>query len=221
MHGYDEYRIRDTARFIENLTDTIAQTRPDEPVPGLDAVEGQDASGTIYCVIRPDGRPVQVGITDGWWSAVGPGGVAHAVLEAYQYAREKVAFARLVLQDHGRGAQRLTPKRPLVNLLEGDEPTQRFYNTPEEEIDAARRRLDRASEALDAALRLAERVNSPNPREVSGPRQLFTVIVRGATIESARVNEHGLGPEHAAQLADDAREALIAARPDYSLHGVR
>jgi hypothetical protein len=39
-------------------------------VPGLDAVDEQDASGTGYCVIRPDGCPIEVGITGNWPQAV-------------------------------------------------------------------------------------------------------------------------------------------------------
>jgi hypothetical protein len=50
---------------------------------------------------------------------------------------------------------------------------------------------------------------------------MFTVVVRGTVVESARVNEYALRRDDATDLADDAREALIAARPDYALPGER
>jgi hypothetical protein len=56
---FDEFRIRDTRRFIENLEDALAQTPLGRTVPGLDAIEGVDASGTVYCTIRLDARGVR------------------------------------------------------------------------------------------------------------------------------------------------------------------
>ena len=217
MTEFDDFRLRDAKRFVENLTDSIARTPMGDPVAGMESIEGLDASGTVYCAVRMDGSPLRVGIMDGWWAAVGPHAIAGAVLQAYRYAQEKAMIGRLVLQDHGRPWQR--PPRGAWPRPGAEAPA--HYATVGDEIAALRRQLDQAAVELQGAARLAERVADQHPREVSGPRRLFTLIIRGTVIESAVVNEFGLRPEHAAELADDAREALIEARPDYTYPGKR
>jgi hypothetical protein len=210
---FDDFRIRDTRRFVENLEDTLAHTPMGQPVPGLDAIEGVDASGTVYSVIRLDGRPVRFAITDGWWDAVGPHAIAGAVLQAYRFAREKATFARMVLRRHGRTWEPPSDGRR--------EDPYESYPTGADDLDTLRRRIDQAAADIADAMRLYDLVNNPEPHEVSGPRGMFTLVVRGTAVESARVNEYGLGPEDATDLADDAREALLAARPSYAHHGER
>ncbi|GIF24456.1 hypothetical protein BJ973_007936 [Actinoplanes tereljensis] len=205
MADFDEFRIRDTRRFIENLEDTLAYTPAGQPVPGLDAIEGADASGTVYCLVRLDGRPARISITDGWWEAVGPEAIAGAVLQAYRFAQQKTVFARMVLRRHGR-----THESP--PNLEPEVPT------GADDLDTMRRRIDQAGADIAAAMRLFEVVNDPSPRVVSGPRGIFTLTVRGTVIESAQVNVFGLRPEDATDLADDAREALLSVRPSYAHH---
>ena len=214
MADFDEFRIRDTRRFIENLEDVLAHTRVGEPVPGLDAIEGADASATVYCAIRLDGYPVQVSITDGWWDAVGPHAIAGAVLQAYRFAREKATFARLVLRRHGRVWEPPSESRD-------EEPYESTYPTGHagaEDLDILRRRIDQAAADMDEAMRRNDLVNSPEAREIRGPRNMFALVVRGTVIESARVNENRLRPESASELALDAQEALLAARPRYAHH---
>jgi hypothetical protein len=98
------YRSADASRFVTNLEDEVRGTRPGAPVRGLAAVEGSDASGTVYCVVDLTGAVLQVGITDGWWDEVGAHGLAPAVLQALQLAREKAGIAKLVLGTETRSS---------------------------------------------------------------------------------------------------------------------
>ena len=45
-------------------------------MPGLDAIEGPDGLGPVFRVVDAAATPLPAGIVDGWWEAVGPGGVA-------------------------------------------------------------------------------------------------------------------------------------------------
>jgi hypothetical protein len=202
---FDEFRIRDTRRFIENLEDTLAYTPAGHPVPGLESIEGADASGTVYCLVRLDGRPVRITIMDGWWDAVGPHGIASAILQAYRFAQEKTVFARMVPRRGGRtisAPAEVAPPRP----------------AGADDLETLRRRIDQAGAEMVDAMRLLDVVTDPAPRTVSGPRNLFSLVVRGTVIESAQVNGYGLRPEDATDLADDAREALLSVRPSYAHH---
>lgn len=203
--------------FIDNLEGILAHLPPGQPVPGLDVIEGADASGTVYCLIRLDGRPVQVAITDGWWDAVGPHAIAGAVLQAYRFARDKATFARMVLRRHGRtweSSSEVRQENPYVSSY----PT---GHAGADDLETLRRRIDRAATDMADAMRLYDLINNPESHVVSGPRDMFSLVVRGAVVESARVNGHGVRPEDAAELAADARDALLAARPGYTHHGER
>lgn len=217
MTDFDDYRIRDTRRFIETLEDTLTHTSPGQPVPGLDAIEGVDASGKVYCVIRLDGHPVRVAITDGWWDVVGLHAIANAVLQAYRFAREKATFARMVLHRHGR-TWKPPPGESEEDAYESSCPA---GHASVDDLETLRRRIDHAAADMAKAMRLHDLVNNPELREVSGPRNMFSLMVRGTVIESARVNASGLRPEDASDLAADAREALLAARPSCARHGER
>ncbi|BFU42333.1 hypothetical protein [Krasilnikovia sp. MM14-A1004] len=217
MTEFDDFRIGDARRFVENIEDVLAHTPPGRTVPGLDAIEGTDASGTVYCTVRLDGRPGQIRITDGWWKAIGARGIAGAVLQAYRFAGDKATFARLVLKRHGR-ISRSMPELHDIDSYGSSYPT---GHSDAGDLDALRVRIDQAAAKIAAAMRLSELVNDSELREISGSRRMFIVMVRGAVIEGARVNEFGLRPEDASDLAADALEALLAARPSYASLGER
>lgn len=205
---FDQHRITDTVRFVTNLEDELRGARFAGPVPGLDGIEGSDASGTVYCVVDLAGSVVQVGITDGWWTAVGPQGVAAAVLQALRLAKEKAGVAKLVLAHYGHA---LPPLRRVAPVI-GPEPA---VDDLAGRAEVARRKIDRAGAALAEADRFARTVAAGETREVTGPRGLFTVRVIGLRVVGAGVNEYALRADDGPELALDAREALLAVRAPF------
>jgi hypothetical protein len=208
--NFDEFKARDARRFVANLEDELRRSHPGEPLARLDVIDGSDASGTVYCSVRLAGGLIQVGIMDGWWRAVGPRSIAATVLQALGYAREKAGIAQLVLARHGRSL----PKPDLPTIESGYEPP---LDDVAEWADAARRKIDRAAAVFATVDRLARQAGSNELREVTGPRGMFRVQLLGIHVVGATVNEYGLRPEDAADLADDAREALLAAQPSMAI----
>jgi hypothetical protein len=215
----DDRRERDVRRFVENLEDMVTSTRAGDPLPGLDGIDGTDASGTVSCVVDLGGGLSRVGITDGWWQAVGPHGVAAAVLQALRFARDKAGLARMVLARHGRP---YTTAALDYHTLFTDEPPHDLppYDAPDF-ADALLRKVNRAAAVLDNAQRFARERDGGGRREVTGPRGLFRVVLVGVTVVGALVNEPGLRALDADELAADARDALLAARPSFVRHGER
>lgn len=202
---------RDARRFIENIEDLVSGMRPGEPVPGLDAIDGTDGSGTVRCVVDLGGNLLQVRVVDGWWEAVGPRGVAAAVLQSMRFARDKAGLARRVLSRHGRS---VAVPSPDYATLFTSEPHRELppYDAPDfpEELS---RKVERAARILQNAERFARDRDSGIRREVPGPRGLFRVVLSGYTVVGALVDEHSLRAVDGDDLAADARDALLAARP--------
>lgn len=219
MNGdFAAYRIGDISRFVANLEDDVRGTRPGALVPGVEAIEGSDSSGTVYCVVDLTGALVQVGITDGWWREVGAHGVAAAVLQAWQLAREKSGIAKLVLARYGHPLP--SPSRAGARA-ESESGYHNQHDDQASRVEAARRKIDRAAASLAESDRLMRVVNSAERRDVVGPRGLFRVHVVGVRVVGASVNEQGLRPDDAGDLADDAREALLAVRAPLAILGGR
>lgn len=200
-----ELQERDARRFLENLEDALARARPGDPLPGLGAIDGTDATGTVYCVVDLGGTLSQVGIVDGWWTEVGPNGVAAAILQALRFARDKATLARMLLDRHRFPYDMSAPfaRLPPLELPPYEDPS--F-------VDALWRKVNRAASVLADAARFAEERDSGRRREVTGPRGLFRVMLSGFTVVGALVNEQGLRPSDGTELAADARDALMAVR---------
>jgi hypothetical protein len=98
---YDEFRATEAQRFAADLDRDLRVARPGESLPRLDAIEGSDATGTVYCVVGLDAKVRRVVITDGWWHQLGPRGVAQAVLQALSWAEAKTGVAQTMLVDRG------------------------------------------------------------------------------------------------------------------------
>jgi hypothetical protein len=199
----DDLRVRDVERFVANFEDMAMGLRPGEPAPET-AVEGIDASGTVHCLVTLGGVVSQVNIMDGWWEPVGPRGIAASVLDAWRFAREKAGWGRLILHRAGHpydpDAPRLEPEVPLP-----------AYDSPDY-LAAVERKLQRTAAVLGEIRQLTRARDSTEQRVVAGPRRMFEVVLEGLQVVGARVNEYGLRAEDAADLADDARAALLAAR---------
>ncbi|MEV4637389.1 hypothetical protein AB0J80_08565 [Actinoplanes sp. NPDC049548] len=212
-----ELQERDARRFIANVPDMMSGSPPGDPVPGLGAIDGTDSSGTVYCVVDLGGNLLEVGISDGWWDAVGPRGVAAAVLASLRFARDKAGLARMVLNHHGRSAAvpASAYRIPSSTGTHEELPPYDAPNFPEE----LGRKLERAARTLAKAERFARERDSGARRELTGPRGLFRVEVSGSAVMGATVNEQGLGPGDGAELAADAREVLLAARRRFDAMG--
>jgi hypothetical protein len=199
----DDLRMRDVERFVANFEDMAAGLRPGEPAPGT-VVEGTDASGTVYCVVSLGGVVSQIGIMDGWWEPVGPRGIAAAVLDAWRFAREKAGWGRLILHQAGHSYDPDVPRRePQVPLPAYDSP---------DYLAAVQRKLTHTAAVLGEIRQMTRARDAKDQRVVAGPRRMFEVVVEGLQVVAARVDEYGLRPVDGADLADDARAALLAAR---------
>jgi hypothetical protein len=205
----NELQERDARGFLMNLEDLVA--RPNGPSPVPETVDGVDASGTVYAVVGLGGNLLRVRILDGWWDAVGPRGIAAAVLASLRFARDKAGLARMLLDRHRIPYEvpgfRVDPPRELPE-----------YDAPEF-ADELWRKVNRAAEMLDRAERFARERDSGHEHEVAGPRGIFHVLIRGVAVVGARVSERGLRPEDGDELAADARDALLAARPSFTAGG--
>ncbi len=207
----EDRRVRDARIFAGTIEDMAARVRPGEPVPGLDGIDGTDRSGTVHCVVDLRGGLLRVGIDQGWWERVGPGLIGSAILDALRFARSKATMARLVLDRYGHPAG--GPPGDLGALFTAEPSTPLPpYDAPGFP-GALARKAGRTMTILDSAERFARTRQSAQRRVVTGPRGLFRVVLSGAGIVGAEVNEHGLHPSDAADLAEDASAALRAAAP--------
>jgi hypothetical protein len=209
--GGEDRRVHDARIFVENIEDLAARLRPGDPVPDLDRIDGADRRGAVHCVVDLRGRLLRVGIDDGWWDSVGPALIGSAVLDALRFAKSKATMARLVLDRHGH----LAGAAPTdFGALFTGEPS-----TPLPDYDAPGfpaalvRKAGRAMTILETAERVSRTRASAQRRVVTGPRRMFQVVLSGGDIVAAEVNEHGLRPADAADLAADATAALQAVAP--------
>ncbi|WP_203724775.1 hypothetical protein [Paractinoplanes durhamensis] len=158
----------------------------------IDRIAGPDRTGTAFAVVDAVGRFVDVSLHPGWWSELGPAGVAAGLLEALATARLKAALVPMILSrvDHV----------PLPMLVVRQ-------RTPGDDgfLDAARDRIAEAGRLIDAAGPLPP--ERQFTRVVTGPRGLFRLHLRGGRIDRAEVVA-GLTATDADALVADAREAL-------------
>jgi hypothetical protein len=206
--GGDDGRARDAHIFVANFEDTVAHLRRGEPIPAS-SIEGADETGTVFCVVDVTGALQQVGIADGWWEALGPGRVAGAVLSALRFAKAKAAMARLVLDRYGHPVERASVDLGTLFSAEPSEPLPAF--DADDFPEALARKVDRSQTILERAERFGRSQETSEQTAVSGPRGMFRVLMSGSGISGAEVNEYGLHRFDAADLADDARAALLAA----------
>lgn len=215
--GVRERREAELRRFAQNVERIIVETDPGLLPRELQTVEGSDASGAVYCLVNLGGMLTDVVIMNDWWTAVGPGGVAAAVLEALRSAREKAGLARMVLAHFGRPSPALESVRGPVF---GKQPPVELppYDAPEFGAALALK-VDRAATRLREVEQFVRDRDAGEEHEVAGPRGLFRVVVRGGVVVGAQVRQFGLRQSDAAELAADARDALLAARPSLTGHG--
>ena len=198
-------RVSDAKDFGRTFTDRLAYLRPGQRVSVPDRIEGPDRTGSVRCVVDLDGALLDVTIDSEWWSTLGQGRIAAAVLESFAYTRSKAAIARMALRHYGHdphAGRRVPAAEPARPLPDVDDP--RFEGA----VEAA---LERGFAVLDKVERVRRVRDEPRPRTVSGPRGMFHVVLVGYAVKSAEINTHGLMASDGPRLALDARDALIAA----------
>jgi hypothetical protein len=212
QHGGEDPRAQDARIFVDNVEEMVARARPDQPVPPLGRIDGTDRSGTVHCVVDDDGEFVDISIDPRWWGAVGPAGIAAAILDALSFARSKASMAQLILDRHGRR------RAPGPGSLFAPEPSPPLPDpgSPDFE-DALEAKIQRGYAILDGVERLNRERDTPARRVLTGPYGLFRLTMVGPQVEDAEVDRHGLTPGDQDRLAADARavlrEAARAARP--------
>ncbi|GAB3982632.1 hypothetical protein V1634_25825 [Plantactinospora veratri] len=175
----------------------------------MDGIDGTDASGTVYCVVDSTGWVLRIGVDPGWWDALGPTGIAGAVLDAVRFAKSKATMARLVLDRYGHPVNAATSGRAAGLAPEPSEPL-----PPSDSpgfLAALQRELDRTSSFLDAAERFRQERDSGVPRVFEGPNRLFRLVLTGQDDLRAEVNEYGMRRSDGDEIAQDAVAAFRAA----------
>ncbi|GIF24565.1 hypothetical protein BJ973_008044 [Actinoplanes tereljensis] len=165
-----------------------AQVPGGGPPPRFDRITGPDRTGTAFAVVDEVGRFVDIGLHPAWWLALGPAGVADALLEALATARLKAALVPMILRRHGH-----TPSSILV--VEQHTVGNVAF------LDAARGRIAEASRLIADA-----DPEPPAARVITGTHGLFRLHVRGSRIDRAEVT----GVPDTDRLVADAREVLMA-----------
>ncbi|GIM91241.1 hypothetical protein [Paractinoplanes toevensis] len=181
----DDARIGDARQFITEVERLAAQVPGGGPPPRLDRITGPDRSGTAFAVVDALGRFVDIGLHSAWWLALGPAGVADALLEALATARLKAALVPMIL------------RHAMSPMLAVEQHTVR-----DGFLDAAGGRIAEAGRLIDDA--------GPEPpavRVITGTRGLFHLHLRGNRIDRAEVT----GVPDTDLLVADAREVLASA----------
>ena len=80
-------QLSDAQRFVSDVEELAARAGPGDPPSGPERIGGLDHTGTAYAVVDQVGRFVDIGLTAGWWAALGHDRVAAGLLEALRAAR--------------------------------------------------------------------------------------------------------------------------------------
>lgn len=190
-------RVADAERFLSDVEDLAQRSRPGDPLPRFDRIDGPDHTGTVYAVVDATGRFLDLGLDPGWWAALGPGRVATGITEALEAARMKASLVWLVLRRHG-----VRPPLP----PEADRLPPLPQPGDDDFVSAVRNRIEDAYQLADDTRRRLRDVESA--RVVAGPRGLIRLHVRGRRIERIEVEQHGLTADDTDRLVADARAAL-------------
>lgn len=188
-------RVADAERFVSDVEDLADRSRPGDPPPRFDRIDGPDRTGTVHAVVDGTGRFVDLRLDPGWWTELGPGRVATGITEALEAARMKASLVWLVLRRRGVPPP---PAGPTSRALPpvGD---QDFLGAVRDRIEDAYRLRDDADRRLRAA---------NTSRVIAGPRGLVRLHVTGRRVERAEVEQYGLTAADGDRVAADLRDAL-------------
>ncbi|MGX6602359.1 hypothetical protein ACWKSP_09530 [Micromonosporaceae bacterium Da 78-11] len=195
----DDVRVADAERFGSDVEELVARSRPGDPPLRLDRIEGPDRTGTVHAVVDSTGRFVDIGLDPGWWTALGPPGVATGLVEAIESARRKASLAWLALRRHGVASA--------VDLVVTLPPIEGACRPAE----GACRPAEGACRPAEGACRPAEGACRPvedTARVITGPHGLLRLYAHGRRLERVEVEQCGLTADDTDRLVADARAAF-------------
>jgi hypothetical protein len=64
QRGTNDHQAADIRAFVPDVEERIARTRPGQPVPGLERIDGTDRSGSVRRTVQPTLRALVPDVLD-------------------------------------------------------------------------------------------------------------------------------------------------------------
>jgi hypothetical protein len=184
-------RVTDAHRLTEEIREAIGANRVNDLVRSLGQVEGPDSTGAVYFIVDLAGHFVDLYISSDWRRSLAAGALGPAVLEAYNYARDKAGMIPLILRHHG---VRLDVPLTAPAYFDQHEPPMPPSDSPDA-LGAIEEKLRSGWRILDEVESLLAASDADLERTVSSPYGMVRATVRGSHV--VRLDVDGYAAENA------------------------